>query len=89
VSEAALVTIADLAGRVVALSGSTSPIRLVPYGEAYGQGFEDVRRRVPDISLAGELIGFRPRVGLDDIVRAVVAARRAEAAATAGSRHAR
>lgn len=77
------VTIADLARRVIALAGSTSPIRLVPYAEAYGDGFEDVRRRVPDISLARELIGFRPGVGLDDIVRGLLAARRVEAPAAA------
>jgi UDP-glucose 4-epimerase len=79
------VSILDLAGRVITLSGSTSRVRLVPYAEAYGDGFEDMRRRVPDISLAGELIGFRPRVGLDDIIRGVLAARRAEAAADAAA----
>jgi len=79
------VSIVDLARRVIALAGSTSPIRFVPYAEAYGDGFEDMQRRVPDISLARELIGFDPQVELDEVLRRVIADRTARPAV--GGRH--
>ncbi len=68
------ISIADLARRVVGVLGSRSAIVHVPYGEAYGDGFEDMRRRVPDNSRARDLIGFQPRTGLDEIIRQVAAA---------------
>jgi UDP-glucose 4-epimerase len=49
----------------------------VPYHEAYGDGYEDMRRRVPDISRARELVGFEPELGLDEIIDSVIADRRA------------
>ena len=55
-------TIGELAERVRALAGSASPIVLVPYDEAYQPGFEDLRRRVPDIRKAERVVGYRPRV---------------------------
>jgi UDP-glucose 4-epimerase len=64
-------TIADLAKRVITLTGSTSGITHVPYEEAYLPGFEDVQRRVPCTDLARELIGFVPAMDLDAIVRSV------------------
>jgi UDP-glucose 4-epimerase len=66
------ITIGDLAQRVRALTGSRSPIHFVPYDEAYEAGFEDMPRRVPDITKIRELIGFEARVPLDDIIRRVV-----------------
>lgn len=66
------VSIRQLADRVIALSGSRSQIRYVPYDQAYGDGFEDTMRRVPDISRARDLIGFDPRRGLDDVIRSVI-----------------
>jgi UDP-glucose 4-epimerase len=66
------VTINDLARRVKELTGSTSPIHYVPYDEAYEAGFEDMPRRVPDISKLRELIGYTPKLDLDDIIRSVV-----------------
>jgi UDP-glucose 4-epimerase len=66
------VTIADLADRVKRLTGSTSPVRYVPYDEAYEAGFEDMPRRVPDISKIRSLIGYEPTLGLDDIILSVV-----------------
>ena len=66
------VSIRHLADRVIALSGSGSEIRYVPYEQAYGDGFEDTMRRVPDISRARDLIGFDPKLGLDDVIRSVV-----------------
>jgi UDP-glucose 4-epimerase len=66
------VTMRDLAEKVKAMTGSQSPIRLVPYDEAYEAGFEDMPRRVPDISKIRALIGYEPRLGLDDILRRVI-----------------
>ncbi len=66
------VTILRLAERVRELSGSASPITLVPYDEAYESGFEDMPRRVPDLSKAQALIGYRPRHSLDDILGQVI-----------------
>ncbi|MER7079003.1 UDP-glucose 4-epimerase [Saccharopolyspora kobensis] len=66
------VSIEDLAARIIAMTGSTSGTVHVPYEEAYGPGYEDMQRRVPDCSRARELIGFRPRRSLADIVRAVI-----------------
>jgi UDP-glucose 4-epimerase len=66
------ITIRDLAERVKALAGSESPIHLIPYDEAYEAGFEDMPRRVPDIAKIRALIGYEPKVGLDDIIRRVV-----------------
>ena len=66
------VTILDLAKRVRELSGSTSAIKLVPYEEAYESGFEDMPRRVPDLTKVRNLIGYEPRHGLDDILVQVI-----------------
>ena len=66
------VTIRALAERVRELAGSNSPIKLVPYDEAYESGFEDMPRRVPDLTKIEALIGYRPRYSLDDILCQVI-----------------
>ena len=66
------VTIRQLAERVKVLTGSPSPIVTVPYDEAYVEGFEDMPRRVPDIGKIAALIGYQPRVGLDETLRRVI-----------------
>ena len=66
------IAILKLAERIRAATGSKSDIRLVPYSEAYPPGFEDMQRRVPDISRVGELLGWRPTVGLNDILQRVI-----------------
>jgi len=66
------VTIHELAERVKVMTGSNSPIHIVPYDQAYEAGFEDMPRRVPDISKIRDLIGYKPRVELEDIIRSVV-----------------
>lgn len=66
------VSILELAQRVVHLAHSSSPIVMVPYEHAYEAGFEDMRRRVPDISRLTALTGFRPTLDLDDIIRTVI-----------------
>jgi UDP-glucose 4-epimerase len=66
------VTILELAGRVKELTNSDSEIVFVPYDEAYEEGFEDMPRRVPDISKVNALIGFRPDMALDGILQSVI-----------------
>ncbi|MDR7492522.1 MAG: GDP-mannose 4,6-dehydratase [Armatimonadota bacterium] len=68
-----VVSIRDLAGRVKEMTESTSPIIFLPYEQAYGPGFEDIRYRVPDIAKLRRYTGFAPRVGLDEILARVVA----------------
>lgn len=70
------VSIDELARRVIDLADSSSKIRYVPYDEAYEEGFEDMARRVPDITRARKLIGFEPSVNLDDIISSVVVEQR-------------
>ena len=66
------VTIDELAHRVIRLAGSTSTLQHIPYSEAYGEGFEDMRRRVPDLTKIRDAIGYRPRVALDEIIQRVI-----------------
>jgi UDP-glucose 4-epimerase len=76
------VTIAELAEQVRMLAGSRSKIVMVAYEEAYGEGFEDMPRRVPDTSKIGALIGFRPERTLEEILKSVIAFYRAPSSAT-------
>ena len=66
------IRIQDLAERVLALTGSRSKLEFIPYDEAYEEGFEDMARRVPDISKAKRFIGFSPTMNLDDILKSVI-----------------
>jgi UDP-glucose 4-epimerase len=66
------VTIRALADRVKALTVSNSEIVTVPYEQAYGEGFDDMPRRVPDISKIANLIGYRPSKSLDQILQGVI-----------------
>jgi UDP-glucose 4-epimerase len=66
------VTIGELATRVKKMTNSGSPIETIPYDVAYEAGFEDMPRRVPDIAKIQSLVGFAPKMGLDDIIRSVV-----------------
>lgn len=66
------VKIMDLAKLVKELVGSNSEIVLIPYDEAYEEGFEDMTRRVPDISKAQKLIGYHPTLDLAEILRKVI-----------------
>ena len=66
------ISITDLAQRIIELTGSSSEIRYVPYTEAYGPGFEDMYRRIPDISKAQRWLHFEPKYSLDDILQDVV-----------------
>jgi UDP-glucose 4-epimerase len=72
------VSMTELAQRVRALAGSPSPIEYVPYEKAYGAGFDDMRRRVPDISRVAAFIGWRPEHDLNAIITSLLAAARVE-----------
>jgi UDP-glucose 4-epimerase len=65
--------ILHLAQRIKKISGSASRIVFVPYESAYNQNFEDMLRRVPDLSKINRLTGYRPTVSLDGTVRDVIA----------------
>jgi UDP-glucose 4-epimerase len=87
-------TIAALAHEVKALTGSASDIVSVPYEVAYGHDFEDMQRRVPDLTKLDRLLADRPRTGLHDILVSVIAHARsrhdtvtASPGACAGARH--
>jgi UDP-glucose 4-epimerase len=66
------ISMLKLAERVRELSGSKSAIKMVPYDEAYESGFEDMPRRVPDLSKLMALISYKPRFTLDDILSQVI-----------------
>jgi UDP-glucose 4-epimerase len=66
------VSIKGLAQRIVERTGSCSEISYVPYAEAYEEGFEDMQRRVPDVTKIRSLIGFKPTFNLDQIIQSVV-----------------
>lgn len=66
------VTIRELAERIKAATGSSSPINFVPYEQAYGQGFEDMQRRVPDTSKLRAKTGWKPTKTLDHIIADVI-----------------
>jgi UDP-glucose 4-epimerase len=66
------ITMLDLARRVKAMTGSQSELTLVPYEQAYESGFEDMPRRVPDLSRIRTLIGYKPAHTLDDVLKRVI-----------------
>ena len=61
-------TIAALAEQVIATLGSRSTVQLIPYGEAYEPGFEDMRRRKPSVEKLAAFTGFRPGISLREII---------------------
>ena len=63
------ISIMDLAKKVIEITGSKSEIKKIPYSEAYPAGFEDMQRRVPDISKIKNVLGWSPAIGLDQIIR--------------------
>jgi UDP-glucose 4-epimerase len=71
------ITILDLARRVIEITGSSSGIRLVPFDEAYGEGFEELGRRQPDTAKLHELTGWEPLRTLDDAIEDIMAHERA------------
>ena len=66
------ITILELARRVIERTGSTSEIVLVPYEDAYGDGFEELGRRKPDITAIGEVTGWKPLHSADQAIQQVI-----------------
>ena len=66
------ISIMELAKMVIKTAGSSSAIAKLPYLEAYAEGFEDMLRRVPDISKIKKSLGWSPKIGLDQIIQDVV-----------------
>lgn len=67
------ISIIELAKKVKELTNSQSDIVLIPYDEAYEEGFEDMPRRIPDISKINKQIGFEPKLELEGILKSVIA----------------
>lgn len=74
------VSILGLAQRAIDLTGSTSEVKFISYDEAYGAGFEDMQRRVPNLEKAERLIGYQPTRTLDSIINDVAAEYRNDSA---------
>jgi UDP-glucose 4-epimerase len=62
------ISINDLAKKVIEVTGSKSKVIHIGYDEAYGSGFEDMQRRIPSLELIEELVGWKPKRGLEDII---------------------
>ncbi len=67
------ISILELAGLVKEMAGADSPIELIPYDQAYEEGFEDMRRRVPDLSKIKAAIGYEPSTDIRGIISSVIA----------------
>lgn len=65
------ITIADLAKKIKKMTGSKSPISLLPYDQAYAPGFEDMQRRVPDTTRLRKLTGWKPKITLEKTLQRV------------------
>jgi UDP-glucose 4-epimerase len=63
------ISILELAKKIIEITGSRSEIVKIPYSEAYPEGFEDMQRRVPDISKIKSVLGWTPQIGLDQIIK--------------------
>jgi UDP-glucose 4-epimerase len=67
------ISIMELAKKVIEITISTSTIEKIPYEKAYPEGFEDMQRRVPDISKIQSVLGWTPEIGLDQINKDIAA----------------
>jgi UDP-glucose 4-epimerase len=67
------ISISDLAALVCRIVGSNSPVQLVDYKAAYGKGFEDMHRRLPDVSRLRSLVGFVPTTPLEETIGEIAA----------------
>jgi UDP-glucose 4-epimerase len=74
------ITILSLAQRIKRMTGSASPIEMIPYEVAYESGFEDMPRRVPDLRKIRALVGYEPKVQLDEMLERIIEFERAKAA---------
>jgi UDP-glucose 4-epimerase len=67
------ISIMELAKKVIEITGSKSNIEKIAYEKAYPQGFEDMQRRVPDISKIKQVLGWAPEINLDQIIKDIAA----------------
>jgi len=67
------ISIMELAKKVIEVTGSSSEIEQIPYEKAYPAGFEDMQRRVPDISKIKQVLGWQPEINLDQIIKDITA----------------
>jgi len=67
------ISIEALAFKIKSLAGSSSEIIYLPYEEAYGQGFDDMRRRIPSLDKIEKQVGYRPKTSLDQILEKIIA----------------
>lgn len=67
------ITIGELAKKVIDITKSHSSIEMIPYEDAYAPGFEDMQRRIPDISKIKSVIGWSPKLGLEEIIKDIAA----------------
>jgi UDP-glucose 4-epimerase len=67
------ISIMELAKKVIEITGSTSSIEKIPYENAYPEGFEDMQLRVPDISKIFQVLGWKPEINLDQIIKDITA----------------
>jgi UDP-glucose 4-epimerase len=65
------ISIMELAKKVIEITGSKSSIEKIAYEKAYPEGFEDMQRRVPDISKIKQVLGWEPKINLDQIIKDV------------------
>jgi len=77
------ISIRGLAELVVELTGSRSELQFIPYSEAYPAGFEDMRRRVPNVEKLNGRLGWRPSISLEDNLRRIIDVMRADGAQAA------
>ena len=67
------ITIMELAKKIIEITGSTSSIEKIAYEKAYPEGFEDMQRRVPDISKIKQVLGWSPEINLEQIIKDIAA----------------
>ena len=67
------ISIMELAKKVIEITGSKSSIEKIAYEQAYPEGFEDMQRRVPDISKIKRVLGWEPKINLDQIIKDIAA----------------
>ena len=67
------ISILDLANKIIKITDSRSEIKFIPYEKAYPAGFEDMERRVPDISKIERVLGWKPQIGLEQIIKDIAA----------------
>ena len=67
------ISIMEFAKKVIEITGSKSSIEMIAYEKAYPEGFEDMQRRVPDISKIKQVLGWEPKINLDQIIKDIAA----------------